>query len=166
MINLNIVNSTPEEWAKTGRLLFSNRRYRQAKLCFDRASLPLERDISHAYHLRQDARLLERRSKQRQAAFLSAADAFWACGSKAEGIQKIRCFNRAAECYVESEHLSQASGAYYLAEEWDMAARYARLAGEFDRAVKIIEEGRVKQSVANSITQVCKVVYVQAKKFE
>jgi hypothetical protein len=48
-----------------------------------------------------------------------------------------------------------------------MAARYARLAGKFDRAIEIIREERgVEQSVANSIIQVCKVVYVQAKEIE
>lgn len=48
-----------------------------------------------------------------------------------------------------------------------MAARYARLAGKFDRAVEIIREGRgVEQSAANSIIEVCKVVYVQAKEIE
>jgi len=136
-------------------------------LCFDRAGLPLERDISHCYHLRQDARLLERGSKQRQAAFLFAADAFWVCGSNARDIQKTRCFNRAAECYVEAKDPTQASDAYYQAEEWTMAARYARLAGKFDRAVEIIREERgVEQSVANSIIQVCKVVYVQTKEIE
>jgi tetratricopeptide (TPR) repeat protein len=160
------VSSTLEEWAKTGRLLFSNGRYRQAKLCFDRAELPLERDISHAYHLRQDARPLERGSKQRKIAFLSAAKAFWVCGPKAEGVQKIRCFNRAAECYVEAEHLNQASDAYYHAKEWTMAARYARLAGKFDRAIEIIGEGGVDPLVANSITQVAKVFYLQAKQIE
>ena len=117
--------------------------------------------------MRQDARPLERGSKQRNAAFLSAADAFWACASKAGGIQKTRCFSRAAECYVEAERLIQASDAYYQAEEWTMAARYARLAGKFDRAVEIIREERgVEPAVAKLIIQVCKVVYVQAKEIE
>ena len=117
--------------------------------------------------MRQDARPLERGSKQRKAAFLSAADAFWACATKSGEIQKTRCFNRAAECYAEAEQLSQASDAYYRAEDWTMAARYARLAGMFDRAVEIIsEKPGVEPSVANSIIQVCKVVYVQAKEIE
>ena len=48
-----------------------------------------------------------------------------------------------------------------------MAARYARLAGKFDRALEIIREERgVEPSVANSIIQVCKVVFVQAKAIE
>ena len=48
-----------------------------------------------------------------------------------------------------------------------MAARCARLAGEFDRAIEIIQEERgVEPSIANSIIEVCKIVYVQAKKVE
>jgi len=117
--------------------------------------------------LRQDSRPLERGSKQRKAAFLTAANSFWACALKAGDIQQSRCFNRAAECYVEAENLDQASDAYYRGEEWTMAARYARLAGKFDRAVEIIrEECGVEPSVANSIIEVCKVVYVQAKEIE
>ena len=117
--------------------------------------------------MRQEARLLERGSKQRRAAFLSTANAFWACASQAEGIQKTRCFNRAGEGYVEAEDLGQASDAYYQAEEWTMAARYARLAGNFDRAVEIIHEERgVDGQVANSIIQVSKVFYVQTKQME
>ena len=117
--------------------------------------------------MRQEARLLERGSKQRRTAFLSTANAFWACASQAEGIQKIRCYNRAGESYVEAEDLSQASDAYYQADEWTMAARYARLAGKFDRAVEIIREERgVEQSDADSIIRVCKVVYVRTKEIE
>ena len=120
-----------------------------------------------AYHLRQDARPLERGSKQRKAAFLSAANSFWACASQAGDIQKTRCFSRAAECYVEAEHLIQASDAYYRAEEWTMATHYARLAWKFDKAVEIIREERgMEASVANSIIQVCKAVYIQAKEIE
>ena len=48
-----------------------------------------------------------------------------------------------------------------------MAARYARLAGRFDRAVEIIREERgVEQSDADSIIRVCKVVYVRTKEIE
>ena len=48
-----------------------------------------------------------------------------------------------------------------------MAARYARLAGKFDRAVEIIHEERgVDGQVANSIIQVSKVYYVQTKQME
>jgi hypothetical protein len=86
---------------------------------------------------------------------------------KTGDIQQNRCFNRAAECYVEAERLSQASDAFYRAEEWTMAARYARLAGKFDPAVEITREGRVvEQAVAKAIIQVCKVVYIQAKEIE
>jgi hypothetical protein len=36
------VSSTPQEWEKTGRTLFTNKRYIQAMHCFERAGLDRE----------------------------------------------------------------------------------------------------------------------------
>jgi tetratricopeptide (TPR) repeat protein len=161
-----LVSSAPEEWAKTGRRLFSSGRYRQAKLCFERADQHLERAISHAYHLRQDARLIEHGSKLRKETFLSAANIFWASAPKLDPPHHLRCFMRSAECYAEANCLLRASDVYYRAENWTLAARCARMAGAFDRAVEIIRERDVDKAVAESIIQVCKVVYVQRNDVE
>ena len=157
------MSSTPEEWANTGRDLFSKRRYRHAKLCFERAGQNLRRDISYAYQLRQDARPIEHGSRQRELTFLCAADIFWACAPKLNPPNHLKCFLKSAECYVQGDRLIRAFDAYYHAEEWTSAARYARLAGKFDRAIEIIDEGNVDKAVAESIIQVCKLVYVQRK---
>ena len=161
-----LVSSTREEWAKTGRHLFSHGRYRQAERCFDRAGLILEQNISHAFLLRQNARLLERRSQQRQLTFEEAAKAFWKCAEMDQG-QRTLCFIRSAECYVKADRLRLASDAYSCAEEWTLAARYARMAGEFDRALEIIKESQgVEEKVANSIKHVCKVVFARTEQME
>lgn len=162
----SLVSSTLEEWAKSGTRFFSHSRYRQAELCFDRAGLTLERNISGAFRLRQEARLLERRSQQRQRTFKAAAEAFWKC-AEMDRDQRNRCFIRSAECYVEAGHLRRASDAYCSAEEWTLAARYARMAGEFDRALEIIKETQgVEERVADSITHVCKVVFARTGQIE
>jgi hypothetical protein len=40
------------------------------------------------------------------------------------------------------------------------------MAGNFDRAIEIIDEGNVDKEVAESIIQVCKLVYVQRKQMQ
>lgn len=123
--------------------------------------MALERNLSHAFLLRQEARLLERRSQQRQRAFEEAADVFRTCAEMDQG-QRTRCFTLSAESYVEANCLCRASDAYYYAKEWTLAARYARMAGEFDRALEIIKESQgVDPKVADSIIHVCKVVFAR-----
>jgi len=161
-----LASSTREEWAKTGRHLFSHNRYRQAELCFDRAGLTLDRNISHAFVLREEARLLERRSRQRQLTFETAAEAFWECAEMGQD-QRTRCFIHSAECYIEANRLRRASDAYSYAKEWTLAARYARMAGEFDRALEIIKESQgVEEKVADSIINVCKIVFARTEQVE
>jgi hypothetical protein len=59
-----------------------------------------------------------------------------------------------------------ASDAYFQAEKWTLAARYARMAGNFDRAIEIINEGNVDNAAVESIIQVCKVVYIRRKQMK
>jgi len=81
--------------------------------------------------------------------------------------QRTRCFIRSAECYVEADRLRRASDAYSNAEEWTLAARYARMAGEFDRALQIIKESQaVEEKVADSIVHVCKIVFARTEQTE
>ena len=81
--------------------------------------------------------------------------------------QRTQCYVRSAECYVEAGRLHRASDAYYYAEEWTLAAHYARMAGEFDRALQIIKESQgVEEKVADSIIHVCKVVFARTEQME
>lgn len=67
---------------------------------------------------------------------------------------------------MQGGRLICASDAYYRAEEWTSAARYARLAEQFDRAIEIIDEGNVDKAVAESIIEVCKLVFLQRKQMQ
>lgn len=81
--------------------------------------------------------------------------------------QRTRWYIRSAECYTEADRLRRASDAYSYAEEWTLAARYARKAGEFDRALQIIKESQgVEEKVADSIIHVCKVVFARTEQME
>lgn len=128
--------------------------------------MTLERELSHAFLLRQEARLVERRSQPRQSTFEEAADAFWTCAEMDQG-QRTRCLILSAECYVEADRLRRASDVYSYAKEWTLAARCARMAGDFDRAVEIIKESQgVDKKVADSIIHVCKVVFARTDQME
>lgn len=67
---------------------------------------------------------------------------------------------------MQGDRLIRASEAYYHGKEWTLAARYARMAEHFDRAIEIIDEGNVDKEVAESIRQVCKLVYIQRKQVQ
>jgi hypothetical protein len=74
---------------------------------------------------------------------------------------------RSAECYIEANRLRRASDAYASAKEWTLAARWARMAGDFDRAVEIITEIKgVDEKVADSIIHVCKIVFARTEQME
>lgn len=147
-----------------GRLLFSRENYQQAVLCFERADQALEAEISRAYHLRKVARLEPTGTDMRKEAFVAAATLFSHCG-QGNHRQSRPCYLRAAACYVEAGRSGEASKAYYLGGDFNNAATYARLAGEFDQALDIIQNNPVNETVATSILEVCKVVYAREKSY-
>lgn len=144
--------------------MFARENYQQAIVCFDRANQPLESSISQAYHLRKVARLLQIGTDERKRAFIEAADAFFACASE-DHLQSRACYLRAAECYAESDKDSDASKSYCLGGDFTKGAKHARMAGEFDRALQIIQGNKVEAEVASSIVEVCKVVYVHKEEY-
>lgn len=162
--------STSDEWAKTGRLLFSNKRYPQAIHCFERAGLEHERSIANAYHLRQLARNVPRSKgdEARKKAFLAAARAFFLCAQSISPVQKNKYFHIAAECFREAQANDLAAKSYRHAEDFTNAARYFRKAHMFDDAVEIILSKRelVESSVADSIIGASRLHYVHIGKPE
>lgn len=158
------VSSTPEEWYKMGRILFSRKNFQQAVVCFDRASDPLLSAISQAFHLRKLARVIEAGTDARKRSFLKAAKIFEECAQGSHDQSRV-CWVRCAECYVEAGDDRKASDAYCAAEEFTKGAQYARKAAAFDRAVEIIQTSQVDEHVAASIRAVCQVVYLREKAY-
>ncbi|KAG8809366.1 hypothetical protein FRC17_003478, partial [Serendipita sp. 399] len=159
------VKSTPEEWEKMGRLLFARANYQQATVCFDRANKLLLRDISHAYHIRKQAKLIEVGTPARRAAFSEAACIFKKCAEERDSQSQI-CWLRSAECFVEAGYHRAASDAFCEAEEYTRGAVFARKAGAFERAVDIVESHDVEPSVVANITSVCQIVFLRENKFK
>ncbi|KAG8815978.1 hypothetical protein FRC17_000507, partial [Serendipita sp. 399] len=158
------VKSTPEEWEKMGRLLFARANYQQATVCFDRANMLLLRNISQAYHLRKQAKLIEVGTSARRAAFSEAARIFKECAEERDSQSQI-CWLRSAECFVEAGDHRAASDAFCEAEEYTRGAIFARKAGAFERAVEIVESHDVEPSVVANITSVCQIVFLRENKF-
>ena len=148
-----------------GRNLFARSNYQQAVVCFDRAELLLLRDISRAYHLRKQARLLEAGSSRRKTAFFDAGNHFSKCGA-GDHEQSQKCYIRAGECYAEAGKDMEASDAFCKAKEFTKGAQHARKAANFDRAVEIIQSHPVEGFVAAKIVSVCQVQFLREKAFK
>ena len=149
-----------------GKLMFARENYQQAVVCFERAKQPLEASISNAYHLRKTARLLQEGSSSRKEGFTEAANAFYHCAS-GDHPQSQTCYLNAGKCYAEAGRDSEASKAYCLGGDFTKGAKHARMAGEFDRALQIIQDptNAVDNTVASAIVEVCKVIYVREESY-
>lgn len=161
------MSSTPEEWAKTARTLFDNRRYPQAMHCYERALLPRERAVAEAYCLRDQARGTEPRSDdtKRVSAFTRAAEAFWSSADAAVK-EKTTYFRIAGECYEECGNDVLAAYAYQNAAEYTRAAQLYRKVGMFDEAVAVVKGHNVTPDVAESIIDVSRLEYARGGKLK
>ncbi|KAI6022561.1 hypothetical protein EDC04DRAFT_334245 [Pisolithus marmoratus] len=157
------VFSTSEEWAESGHSLFQHKRYTQAMHCFESANMPREVGIAKAYRFRELARAkmgIAPLSEQWQA-FAKAADAFVKCGSEAFGRGKLQYYRTAAECYIRAANDHKAADAYLSAEEYELAAKYYRKAGIFNRTVDVLKSHSKKMSrdCAEELLTVCRLYY-------
>lgn len=163
------MSSTPEEWAKTARTLFDNKRYPQAMHCYERALLPRERAVAEAYYLRDQARgtAVEARDNDsdRILAFKRAAEAFWS-SAEAATKEKTAYFRIAAECYLQCGDELQAAYAYHNAAEYTLAAQFYRRVGMFDEAVALVKDHDVEPPVAESIITVSRLEYARGGKLK
>ncbi|CAL1697343.1 unnamed protein product [Somion occarium] len=162
-------SSTAEEWAKTARALFDNRRYTQAIHCYERAGMYRERNIAQAYHLRERARAVSLLDSTRPSAFTTAARAF-AHAAVASGTRpETRAYYRiAAECFSEAGDYRRAAQSYFSAEEFTRSAQCYRKANMFDKAVEVIKSHRdkIKQDDAEAILSIAKLYYFREHRLE
>ncbi|KAG8691136.1 hypothetical protein FRC09_011720, partial [Ceratobasidium sp. 395] len=131
------------DWAESGRLLFDRQLFVQAMLCFDKAGLPLERDVAAAYQARKEAWCLFAKSADEQiwsGLFIRAAGNFIYCAIRTDGKQQTDRYLRAAECYLQAKSWVLAATAFVSAEEYGLAAKCFCRAGRFDDAVTIVKK--------------------------
>ncbi|KDN37508.1 hypothetical protein RSAG8_10107, partial [Rhizoctonia solani AG-8 WAC10335] len=164
-------SSSESEWAERGRTLFERQLYTQAVLCFERAGLPLERDISAAYETRKQARLLQAtksNDRESRTTFRQAAEEFLECGKTTTFKQQISCYLRAADCYVQAEEWKLAAEVFILAREFGMAAKNFRHAGCFAEAVDTIKahQEEIPENVAEEIIKVARLEYLRTDQYD
>lgn len=167
------MSSTTEEWAKTARTLFDNRRYMQAVHCYERAGMPREKHIAFSYYLREQARSLpvHRRivNPIRMAAFLRAADSFHEAAEKATKTSERHAYYRiAAEGFAEVGDNRRAAEEYLFAAEYARSAQHYRKAALFDEAVAVAQSHKkeIPVAVAESIITVARIHYFRENYLE
>ncbi|KAF8624782.1 hypothetical protein AX15_005672 [Amanita polypyramis BW_CC] len=156
--------STHEQWADVGRELFKRKQYSQAHSCFQRAFLPHEGAIAHAYTLRERAaKLPTSRSGTtvetiRRDVYEQAAEAFIHCASEGDLVY----FRRSGECFEAAGKYLQAAHAYYRGKNFTESALLFRKVGKFDEAVAILleKEREVQPEVVNNIKNAAKLFYL------
>ncbi|KAI9436974.1 hypothetical protein H4582DRAFT_1853973 [Lactarius indigo] len=162
------VSSSPEEWAKMARTLFSHKRYFQAMHSYERAGMPREKDIAYAYHLREQARGIPVRNRlgdnKRRDAYTEVARAFLASAREATIFRERSEYYRiAAEAFLVLEDHAQAAQAFENASKFTEAAQNYRRAGMFDATVSVIQNHGdfMDSSVASQLTDVARYYYLQ-----
>ncbi|KAJ1305473.1 hypothetical protein OPQ81_000480 [Rhizoctonia solani] len=164
-------SSSKAEWEERGRSLFERQLYPQAILCFERAGLTLERDISAAYEARKQSRLLQASNsneRESRTAFRDAAEKFLECGNLATSRQQNSCYLRAADCFVQAEDWKLAAETFVLAREFSRAAKNFRYAGCFAEAVDIVKTHQedIQESVAEEIIKVARLEYLRTAQYD
>jgi tetratricopeptide (TPR) repeat protein len=162
------VSSSPEEWAKMARTLFSHKRYFQAMHSYERAGKFREKAIAYAYHLREHARGIPVRNRlgdnERRKAYTEVAEAFSASAREATNPRERSEYYRiAAEAYLVLEDHAQAAQAFEKASKFTEAAQHYRHAGMFDETVSVIQNhgDAMDTSVASGLTDVARYFYFQ-----
>ncbi|PCH33053.1 nucleoside triphosphate hydrolase protein [Wolfiporia cocos MD-104 SS10] len=167
-------SSSKEEWEKRALDLFNNKQYLQAMQSYERASRPREKNVAHAYYLREVARATPLHSRDggqtRQVAFTGAAEAFWSSarcqGASAE--EQLAYYRIAAECYTMCGNYGKAGEAYCCASQYALSAQSYRRGGMFDEAVEVIRSHRnsIDESIAKSILDVSRLEYFRTNRLE
>ncbi|KAH9992492.1 hypothetical protein BJV74DRAFT_397873 [Russula compacta] len=162
------VSSSPEEWAKMARTLFSHKRYFQAMHSYERAGMAREQAIAYAYHLREQARGIPVRNRpgdnERRDAYVKVAEAFLTSAQEAAILREQGEYYRiAAEAFLVLEDHARAAQAFEKGLKFTEAAQHYRQAGMFDETVSVIKNHRnsMDSSVADKLIDVARYFYFQ-----
>ena len=140
--------------------MFTNKRYAQALVAFQRAGRSREVTICHAFLLRENARAVpDDRVKERADAFSEAGEAFSNCANASlqhQRKEKLAYYTNAADCFLQGRRLKEAGNCFVHAEQYSKAARAYREGGYFDEMVEILE-GHAHQIEASLLAQLRKV---------
>lgn len=124
--------------------MFSNKRYAQALVAFQRAGRTREVSICHAFLLRENARgVPDDQVKDRIDAFCEAGEAFSTCANASSSHQRgerLAYYTNAGDCFVQGRRLKEAGDCFVHAEQRSRAACIYREGGCFDEMVEVLQE--------------------------
>ena len=150
--------------------MFTNKRYAQALVAFQRAGRTREVEICHAFLLRENARAVpDDQVKDRVGAFNEAAEAFSACAKASlphQMRERLAYYTNAAECFVQGRMLGKAGGCFVHAEQYSKAARVYREGGYFDEMVEVLEEHsqQIEPNLLAQLTKIAQMNYFKVGK--
>nr|GAT61403.1 predicted protein [Mycena chlorophos] len=161
------ISSTPEEWRARAEELFDKHLYSTAKMCFERARMPLQAHVCEAYELMQDALDMAHKSQQR-ASLVSAGNAFLECARQTEGSSVSEDYAAlAGKCFEDAGERRRAIDAYMLAGDFGKVANLYRLDGNFDDALRIIREHpEIDSKTIAMITRTARVSFIHKRQFK
>jgi hypothetical protein len=123
--------------------MFTNKRYAQALVAFQRAGGTREAAICHAFLLRENARALpDDRLEEKLNAFGTAGQAFYTCANGSLPNQRrarLAYYTNAAECFVQGNRQKEAADCFELVEQYGEAARAYLEGGNFDELAQVLE---------------------------
>jgi hypothetical protein len=135
---------------------------------YERAGMPREKAIAHAYHLREQARGITVRNRpgdnERRSAYSKVAEAFLASAQEATiSRERSEYYRIAAEAFLVLEDHAQAAKAFENASKFTEAAQHYRQAGMFDETVSVIKNhgDALDPTVADKLTDVARYYYLQ-----
>ncbi|KAJ7222531.1 hypothetical protein GGX14DRAFT_429000 [Mycena pura] len=186
------ISSTPAEWQEQGQKLFDSKRFSQAKLCYERAYMPHEAAVSHAYHLHEEASGMphnhRRKIAARRTAFLQVAATFLRCTRNERAKNSAEAyFRRAGKCFEDAGDFNQAIDAYNHAKDFsridqavatvknhdrdinpNVAQRVISVMGKIDQAVATVKnhDRDINPNVAQRVISVARLFYSKKGQFE
>ncbi|KAJ7877510.1 hypothetical protein B0H13DRAFT_2053786, partial [Mycena leptocephala] len=167
------ISSMPAEWQEQGRKLFDSKRFSQAKLCYERASMPHEAAVSHAYHLREEASGMPHNHRReiaaRRTALLQVAATFLGCARNERAKNAAETyFRRAGECFEDAGDFKQAIDAYNHAKYFSRVAELYLDMGKIDQAVATVKnyDRDINHNVSQRVFSIARLSYFKKGQFE
>ncbi|KAJ7652111.1 hypothetical protein DFH06DRAFT_1094341 [Mycena polygramma] len=166
------ISSTPTEWREQGMILFEKGQFQQAKLCYERALMPHEATVAHAYHLRKKAsEMPDNLRRERKPIFSDAAATFMKCAKNLneDSTETAKVYNRiAGDCFVHAGDKGEAITAYTLAKYFNPVVKLYRSMAKFEEAVATIRNHseEIDPEIAESVIGVARLFYFRERQLE
>lgn len=150
--------------------MFTNKRYAQALVAFQRAGRSREVSICRAFLLRENAGAVpDDQVKERAEAFGQAGEAFATCARESpldKKRERLAYYTNAAECFTQGNRWKEAGDCFVHVELYSKAARAYREGAHFDEMVEVLEQygQKIEAGLHAKLTKVAQMNYFKVSK--